>query len=101
MRLSIDKRDTAYRTPHHCSKFRIFLDGKELFDCITADSDKGIVIRQWTTRHPVTRELVTQKSGIICGKVEIVRKEQKQTIVFDELTGLNPLPESKFTVDPR
>lgn len=95
MRLTIDKRDTAYRGPIYCTKFRVFLDGKELFDCVTADSEKGMVIRQWPTKHPVTRQTVMQRSGIIRGEVKIVPKEQKQTIVFDELTTLKPLPESK------
>lgn len=54
-----------------------------------------MVIRQWPTKHPVTRQTVMQRSGIIRGEVKIVPKEQKQTIVFDELTTLKPLPESK------
>jgi hypothetical protein len=91
MRLSTDKRDHAYRSPAHCSKFRIFLDGQELFNCVTADEEKGFVIRQVINRHPVTRMPVTGRSGLIKGKVEILPKNQTTYVVVEELTNFKPV----------
>ncbi len=91
MRLSIDKRDHAYRSSTRCAKYRVFLNGTELFDCVTADEEKGFVIRQVVNRHPVTRQPVIGRTGILKGTVAIVLKVPGQTIVSDELADLKPV----------
>lgn len=90
MRLSIDKRDHAYRSLAYCSRFRVYLNGEELFNCVTADTEKGFVIRQWPVRHPRTRQVVLQRSPMIFGAVTIMPKAPIM-VVFDELLDIKPV----------
>jgi hypothetical protein len=87
MRLSINRNDPGYRSPGVCKQYRVFLDGKELFDVETADEEKGFVIRTWPTRHPVTRKTVMQRSGLIRGVVNLFRRDE---ITFDEVSTIDP-----------
>jgi hypothetical protein len=76
MRLSINRNDRAFKPPHVTKQWRVFLDGKELFDVETADEELGFVIRTWPTRHPVTRKTVMQRSGITRGVVKLIHRDR-------------------------
>jgi len=87
MRLSIRKGDPGYRSLATCKLYRVFLNDVELFDCETADEERGFVIRTWQTRHPLTRRVVMQRSGLIKGAVRIVRRDA----VHQDVTDVTPL----------
>jgi hypothetical protein len=70
MRASIDRDDPSFQDG--AMKARIFLDGVEQKHAITADEDRGIVVRFLIgadgkpVRQPVTRELMRETvSGVV------------------------------------
>lgn len=71
--------DVDFHPAHVLRKYRVYLNGVELFDCQVADAEKGYVLRQ--RKHPLFGYLLREaKSGKIAtrrceGKVEIVLRE--------------------------
>lgn len=71
MRLSTIKGDPGHRTDFALKKYRVFLDGVELFDCQIADEERGLVVRQIGVHNPLLRRTFFKRLPPQFGKVEI------------------------------
>ena len=75
MRVSVDKQDAAYN-PNHIH-FEVYLDGKKLTNCVTADEETGEAF------------CYAMKDG----KLDVVN----DALVVERLTGSVKLKEVKWT----
>lgn len=69
-RLSIKQTDKGYQPHEICRMYTIKLNGIALNNCITADVDKGYVVRQVIKRNAAGKNV---GGSYVCkGKVEII-----------------------------
>lgn len=73
MRLSTIQGDPGYKNDREIVGFKVFLDGVQLFDCIIADEEKGIVQRVSRTLNPFTRRYHVHRKWTETGVVVIKR----------------------------
>lgn len=74
MRLSIVKGDPSYKSLTACQAYRVFIDDVELHDCVTADEERGFVIRQISVYNPLLRKRFFKNLPPQHGKVVITFK---------------------------
>lgn len=73
-RLSVRPLDKGYQVPSRCERFIVLFNGKVINNVVTADVDKGYVVRM---KVDVKGNGRVKKTEYTCkGKVEIVEKTE-------------------------
>lgn len=73
-RLSVRELDRGYQIPSRCQNFIVLLNGKVINNVVTADVDKGYVVRM---KIDINGKGRVKKTEYTCkGKVEIVEREE-------------------------
>jgi hypothetical protein len=74
MRLSSIKGDSGYKSNAQLSRYRVFFNGIEQFDCEIADEERGMIKRIRRVRNPLTRQIQTFRKDPEFGVVKIKEK---------------------------
>lgn len=61
MRLSIIKGDPGYVSDMEAARWRVFIDGRQVFTAETVDTELGLIKHITRHRNPLTRQVLTRR----------------------------------------